>query len=111
MWHEVWDAIRSNADKIFDNALGLLRDTFLLVLGVHYRNHVLRRKAEAEELASKQSAHEEQIRQFRDWMESEKRRTPQGDDSGAQTGQENGMDSHSDAYSRHHSRTRGKQND
>jgi hypothetical protein len=106
MWHEVWDTIRSNADKILDNALGLLRDAFILVFGIHYRNHLLRRKNEAEELAAKHAANEEQIREFRNWMESEKRGTAQGNDSGEKAGQENGVDSHSDAYPRSRNRVR-----
>ena len=106
MWHEVWDAIRSNADKIFDNALGLLRDTFILVFGVYYRNHVLRRKVETEDITARHATTEEQVRELRDWMESEKRRTSQGDDSGEARGQANGVDSKSDTAHRHRNRVR-----
>jgi len=108
MLHGIWDAIRNNADKILDNALGLLRDSFLVVFGIHYRNHILRRKAEAKELAAKHEALEEQVREFRNRLETEDGRKTQGADA---AGQENGVDSKPDSGNRNRSRTHGKQGD
>jgi len=97
MLHGIWDAIRNNADKLLDNALGLLRDTFILILGVHYRNHILRRKAEAKDYDSRHAATEEQVRELRDWMESEKGRKT--DNGGAQR-ETNGLHSGDESHSR-----------
>jgi len=103
MLHGIWDAIRNNADKILDNALGLLRDSFLVVFGIHYRNHILRRKAEAKELAAKHAALEEQVREFRNRLETENGRKTQGAEP---TGQENSDNSKPDAGSGHSHRVR-----
>lgn len=109
MWHGILDSLRNHADKILDNALVLLSNTFLLVFGIHYRNHLLRRKNETREFADRHSATEEQIRELRDRMDSEKRGKAQGDDSGETGRQEDGVDSKPDSGNRHRARSHRKQ--
>lgn len=97
MLHGILDAIRNNTDKFIDNFLGLCRDTFILILGIHYRSHLLRRKNESGDFARRHQEAEESIRQLRDWMESEKGGTTQGGDVGQAAEQQDTVDSKRDS--------------
>lgn len=106
MLHGLLDAIRDNADKIFDNVLGLCRDAFILVFGVHYRRHMVKRNDESKDSQRRHQAAEEAIRELQQWMDSERDGKPDEYARGAAAGKDNGVDIKHDADSGHRHRVR-----
>ena len=103
MLHGLWNAIRDNADKIFDNVLGLCRDAFILVLGIHYRHHMAKRNDESKDSQRRHQEAEDAIRELQKWMDSEH----DGEHArSAAAGKDNGVDIKPDIDTRHRNRVR-----
>lgn len=61
MLHGIGDSFRDSAGKFLDTALGICRDTFIIIFSFHYRHHQIKRQKHSEDIEARTSALESAV--------------------------------------------------